>query len=262
MSDQTSGDLEAREIAREQAVVDRVYDQLDKAARTATLLAREGHDRARLGHEGGLVERDAMVYQSAKRIAALDAAHEGLVFGRIDLADRAEDPRYVGRIGLRDDDHESILIDWRAPAASVFYQATPAEPRGVARRRVLRCRGQRVVGVEDDLLDADAAGDLPVIGRGCAAGAALARPRPADALDRGHDPGGAGPGDPGAHDRRGRDQRRPRHGQDRGGAAPGRLPALQRAASLRARRGARGGTRRASSCATSSGCCPRWARPR
>ncbi len=166
MSDPTSGDVESREIAREQVVVDRVYDQLEKAAHSATMLAREGHDRARLGHEGGLVERDAMVYQSAKRIAALDAAHEGLVFGRIDLADSSEDPRYVGRIGLRDEGHESILIDWRAPAASVFYQATPKEPRGVARRRVLRCRGRRVVGVEDDLLDAEAAGELPVVGEG------------------------------------------------------------------------------------------------
>ena len=166
MTDQTSGDLEAREIAHEQVVVDTVYEQLDRAARNAALLAQEGHDRARLGHEGGLVERDAMVYQSAKRIATLDAAHEGLVFGRLDLADRDEAPRYVGRIGLRDDEHESILIDWRAPAAAVFYQATPTEPRGVARRRVLRCRGKRVIGVEDDLLDAEAAGDLPVVGEG------------------------------------------------------------------------------------------------
>ncbi len=166
MNDQTSGDLESREIAHEQAVVDTVYEQLDRAARNATLLAKEGHDRARLGHEGGLVERDAMVYQSARRVATLDAAHEGLVFGRLDLADDVEAPRYVGRIGLRDHDHESVLIDWRAPAASVFYQATPTDPRGVARRRVLRCRGKLVIGVEDDLLDADAAGDLPVVGEG------------------------------------------------------------------------------------------------
>ena len=166
MADQTSGDLESREIAHEQGVVDRVYEQLERATRNAALLAREGHDRARLGHEGGLVERDAMVYQSARRIATLDAAHEGLVFGRLDLADHQEAPRYVGRIGLRDDEHESMLIDWRAPAAAVFYQATPTEPRGVARRRVLRCRGKRVIGVEDDLLDADAAGDLPVVGEG------------------------------------------------------------------------------------------------
>ncbi len=158
--------LEAREIAHEQGVVDRVYDQLDIAARNARLLAAEGHSRARLGHEGGLVERDAMVFQAAKRIATLDAAHEGLVFGRLDLRDQSVAPRYVGRIGLRDEDHEPLLIDWRAPAAAVFYQATASDPQGVVRRRVLRCTGKRVVGVEDDLLDAEVETDLPIVGEG------------------------------------------------------------------------------------------------
>src|ERR671921_477015 len=159
-------DLERREIAAEQTVVDRVYDQLDRATRSAHALAREGHGRARLGHEGGLVERDAMVFQAAKRIATLDAAHEGLVFGRLDLKDPTEDPRYIGRIGLRDDNHEAMLVDWRAPAAAVFYQATPAEPQGVVRRRVLRSTGRTVLGVEDDLLDPGAGEDLPVVGEG------------------------------------------------------------------------------------------------
>ncbi|TNM38578.1 helicase [Nocardioides albidus] len=167
-------ELVEREVAAEQTFVDRVYRQLEQAGVAAQQLAREGHSRGRLGHEGGLVERDAMVFQAAKRIAQLDAAHEGLVFGRLDL-DAAIDaaPRYVGRIGLRDDDHESLLIDWRAPAAAVFYQATAAEPHGVLRRRVLRSTGRRVVGVEDELLDADGIAaaeeqgrELPIVGEG------------------------------------------------------------------------------------------------
>jgi DNA helicase IV len=159
-------DLTAREIAHEQEFVDVVYRQLEVSTRNAEALAREGHGRARLGHEGGLVERDAMVFQAAKRIATLNAAHEGLVFGRLDLKDPTEEPRYVGRIGLRDASHDTLLIDWRAPAAAVFYQATPAEPQGVVRRRVLRCSGRTVVGVEDDLLDAEAGAELPVVGEG------------------------------------------------------------------------------------------------
>ncbi|WP_141015113.1 HelD family protein [Nocardioides sambongensis] len=163
-----------REIATEQAFVDRVYTQLERAGHTARGLAEEGHSRGRLGHEGGLVERDAMVFQAARRMAQLDAAHEGLVFGRLDLTDEVDPaPRYVGRIGLRDDDHESLLIDWRAPAAAVFYQATAATPQNVIRRRVLRAGGREVLGVEDELLDADAqaraeqAGrELPIIGEG------------------------------------------------------------------------------------------------
>jgi DNA helicase IV len=162
-----SEDVAAREIAAEQSFVDRVYLQLEESARAAQALAKEGHSRGRLGHEGGLVERDAMVFQAAKRIAQLDAAHEGLVFGRLDVREEIDsDPRYIGRIGLRDDNRDSLLIDWRAPAAAVFYQATAAEPHDVVRRRVLRCTGQKVVGVEDELLDATVETDLPVVGEG------------------------------------------------------------------------------------------------
>ena len=162
-----SEELLTREIAGEQAFVDRVYVQLQKSATAAQQLAREGYERGLLGHEGGLVERDAMVFQAAKRIAQLDAAHEGLVFGRLDLrAELDADPRYVGRIGLRDDNHDSLLIDWRAPAAAVFYQATAADPKNVVRRRVLRSVGPTVVSVEDELLDAEAGTDLPIVGEG------------------------------------------------------------------------------------------------
>ncbi|MDN4160934.1 HelD family protein [Nocardioides abyssi] len=163
--------LADREVAGEQAFVDRVYRQLRDSAAAARQLAEEGHQRGRLGHEGGLVERDAMVFQAAKRIAQLDAAHEGLVFGRLDMRPELDPaPRYVGRIGLRDEHRDSLLIDWRAPAAAVFYQATAAEPHAVIRRRVLRCTGPQVVGVEDELLDAEAleesGADLPIVGEG------------------------------------------------------------------------------------------------
>jgi DNA helicase IV len=164
-----SEDIATREIAAEQAFVDRVYLQLGESAKQAQALAREGHSRGRLGHEGGLVERDAMVFQAAKRIAQLDAAHEGLVFGRLDLSASVDpEARYIGRIGLRDQNRDSLLIDWRAPAAAVFYQATAAEPHDVVRRRVLRCTGARVAGVEDELLDPEdqRADELPIVGEG------------------------------------------------------------------------------------------------
>ena len=160
-------DVDAHELELEQLVVDRVYRQLAESAKAAQALAREGHSRARLGHEGGLVERDAMVFQAAKRIAQLDAAHEGLVFGRLDLRREVDaSPRYIGRIGLRDAEKDSLLIDWRAPAAAVFYQATAATPQDVIRRRVLRCAGATVVALQDELLDASIETDLPIVGEG------------------------------------------------------------------------------------------------
>ena len=165
------------EIAHEQAYVDGVYARLDEASKVARSLVAEGHARASVGHEGALVERDAMVYQASKRIAALDAAHDGLVFGRLDLVDGEE--RYIGRIGVRDADREVMLVDWRAPAAALFYRSTAQEPSGVVRRRVLRCHGEVVIGVEDDLLDADnAPDDMVVVGEGALL-ASLSRARDA-----------------------------------------------------------------------------------
>jgi hypothetical protein len=172
-----------RELAEEQAHVDLVYARLTEATRSAQHLANAGRalyqsDRNSFVREEdgtGLYERDVFAFQAAKRLAVLDAEHEGLVFGRLDRTDR--EIRYIGRIGVRDADYEPLVIDWRAPAAEPFYRATPANPMEVVRRRVLRCRGDRVIGIEDDLLDGDAAEhELAVVGDGALL-AALKRAR-------------------------------------------------------------------------------------
>ncbi len=160
-----NSNVEQREIAAEQTFVDTVYERLEESAKVAQSLVAEGFARGHVGNEGGLVERDAMVYQASRRLSALNAAHDGLVFGRLNLVDG--ESRYIGRIGVRDADREVLLVDWRAPAAAVFYQATAQDPAGIVRRRVLRCSGDRVIGVEDDLLDAEnAPADMVVVGEG------------------------------------------------------------------------------------------------
>ncbi|MBA3528192.1 MAG: helicase, partial [Propionibacteriaceae bacterium] len=172
-----------RELAVEQRHVDLVYTRLAEATRAAQHVASAGRalfqsDRANYVREEdgtGLYERDVFAFRAARRLAVLDAEHEGLVFGRLDRTDG--EIRYVGRIGVRDADYEPLVIDWRARAAEPFYRATPADPMEVVRRRVLRCQGNRVVGIEDDLLDdAHADSELVVIGEG-ALMAALSRAR-------------------------------------------------------------------------------------
>jgi len=153
------------EIAAEQIHIDRVYERLAAAEEQARLLLAEGHRRGTVGNYGALVERDAIVHQAARRMQVLGREHEGLVFGRLDLADGQV--RYVGRLGLRDEAYEPLVLDWRAPAAGPFYRATAEQPMGVVRRRVIRCVGQRVVGLEDDLLDPDALPEgMRVVGDG------------------------------------------------------------------------------------------------
>lgn len=161
------------EIATEQRHVDRVYARVEQLRRAAAEAEAEGYRIARVGTFGALVERDAMVFHQARRRFVLDAEHEGLVFGRLDL--RGGEVYHVGRLGVRDENAEPLVIDWRAPAASAFYQATAADPRGVVRRRMIQCAGETVVALEDDLLDPRAAPpDMRIVGDGALL-AALAR---------------------------------------------------------------------------------------
>ncbi|WP_420115614.1 HelD family protein [Micromonospora sp.] len=162
MTDQTT--LE-QEIAAEQRHLDRVYARLAELRRSAARAERDGYRMAGVGTFGALVERDAMVFHAAQRRHLLDAEHEGLVFGRLDLRDRQV--LHVGRLGVRGDDAETLVVDWRAPAAAAFYRATPAEPLGVVRRRTISSSDEKVTRIEDDLLDPEAAPpDMPVVGDG------------------------------------------------------------------------------------------------
>ena len=179
----------AGELALEQAHVDRVYAELEKASRRAADVEADGMARGRTSRTGdvrdeemtGLFERDALVYAAARRRSMIDRQYEGLVFGRLDLGDEhstadEREVRYIGRLGVRDDDYEPLVVDWRAPAASAFYRATPVDPMGVLRRRVLRCKGATVVGAEDDLMVPEAPDDIVVLGDGALI-AALTRSR-------------------------------------------------------------------------------------
>ncbi|XTZ18705.1 HelD family protein [Micromonospora echinospora] len=162
MTDQST--LE-QEMAAEQRHLDRVYARLAELRRSAARAEREGYRLAKVGNFGALVERDAMVFHAAQRRHLLDAEHEGLVFGRLDLRDRSV--LHVGRLGVRGEDAETLVVDWRAPAAAAFYQATPAQPLGVVRRRTIGSSAERVTRIEDDLLDPAAAPpEMPVVGDG------------------------------------------------------------------------------------------------
>jgi hypothetical protein len=166
----------------EQRHVDRVHERLEVMRQHARAYEAEGHRRALFGNEGGLVERDAIVYQATAWLRRLDAQEEGLVFGRLDFEDG--EARHIGRIGVRDEDYEPLVVDWRAPAAAAFYRATPADRRDVVRRRTIRCVGAKVTRLDDDLLDPDRAEQLglTVVGDG-ALMAALTRKRGAAMQD-------------------------------------------------------------------------------
>jgi DNA helicase IV len=165
------------EIAREQAVVTSLYARLDALREQTRTRLAEVRRRGAVGTPQARSERDAFASMYEDRLAALEAVEPGLCFGRIDLT--GGERLHIGRIGLTDDRHDTMLVDWRAPAASAFYRATPAEPHGVVRRRHLRTRAREVIDVEDDVFDVDALtdADRETLGGGGALLAALTAAR-------------------------------------------------------------------------------------
>ena len=179
----------------EQVVVDLAYSELDRQ------LAQARHSLARTEAQGvsgthqSRGERDAYAVHYSSLVSSLEGVEDRLVFGRMDMSTSPDDAsdsgssgrvptsasgsgrgmggsspvtdggrrHYVGRIGLQDAQHREVILDWRAPLARAFYQATASEPMGLVRRRHIDTRARQVLGVEDEVLDLAAleAGQAP-----------------------------------------------------------------------------------------------------
>ncbi|GHJ90517.1 DNA helicase [Streptomyces sp. NE5-10] len=188
-----------REIGIEQEHLDQVYRRLEEKIHEAEFLMNDAARKGHVGTPGALAERDAQVFRAGVHLNRLNNEFEDFLFGRIDLlegkdgvkgpdgahtsvepaddavrADNTADigeTLHIGRIGVLDADYSPLVIDWRAPAAAPFYRSTPVEPGRVVRRRVIRSKGRRVLGVEDDLMRPELkatldGAELPVIGDG------------------------------------------------------------------------------------------------
>ncbi|MGN6608313.1 MAG: HelD family protein [Jatrophihabitans sp.] len=141
----------AAELAVEQAHVSRLYVELDAARADARAALDRTARSGTAGTPGARSERDAFMRLYTTRVRALESVEERLCFGRLDMA--SGERRYIGRVGLSDEQRRELLVDWRAPAAEPFYQATAAHPQDVLRRRQISTRGRRVVDLQDEVLD-------------------------------------------------------------------------------------------------------------
>ena len=149
--------MNSTELAGERDYVAGLYARLDALRAEAS----EELVKVRAANQGGThqnrSERDAFARIYEDRVSQLTEIDERLAFGRLALVDDgdAETPthRYIGRIGLRDEDQRPILLDWRVPQARAFYQATAATPLGVRARRHLQSKGREVVRIDDEIFD-------------------------------------------------------------------------------------------------------------
>src|SRR2546423_9169381 len=121
------------ELEAEQAYVDNAYDRLDDrrspVARTQEAMATEW----------AALNMEAWV---KRRMRTFEDAERGLVFGRLTL-DGTPRPLYVGRRWVHDDEHESLVVNWQAPAARPVFTATPPTPPRLQQPPRLPSQGKR-----------------------------------------------------------------------------------------------------------------------
>ncbi|WP_375164442.1 HelD family protein [Arthrobacter sp.] len=140
------------ELEHERRYVAGLYQRLDELRAEKQRQLDQVRRTISAGSHQNRSERDAFATMYEDRLAQLNAVDDRLVFGRLDLD--TEEERYIGRIGLSTEDLQQLMVDWRAPEAGTFYQATAFERMGVRRRRHLILSKRDVVAIEDDVLDA------------------------------------------------------------------------------------------------------------
>ena len=174
-----------RELRGEQQTVDLAYSELDRQLAQARRSLARTEAQGVSGTHQSRGERDAYAAHYSSLVSSLEGVEDRLVFGRMDMSRAPRDSagpagsssaeavsdrnvgssspvtdggrrHYVGRIGLQDAQHREVILDWRAPLARAFYQATASHPMGLVRRRHIDTRARRVLGVEDEVLDLDA----------------------------------------------------------------------------------------------------------
>ena len=131
------------ELAAEQAYVTALYERLDALRDSTKGRLAEVYTRPTAENDQAYSEREQRSQEYRDRAAELDAAERNLCFGRLDFDDE-DDTLYIGRIGLRSEDHETILADSARPALLPRHRqgpdgrdpsAAPAPGRPPGRRR-------------------------------------------------------------------------------------------------------------------------------
>lgn len=156
----------AQQVEIEQRAIEGMYAHLERE-RDEIVAARETAMASPVDDVETREAREATAARLGSALERLRSAERSLCFGRIDGTDGQSWP--IGRIGLRTESGEILLVDWRAEAARPFYAATMATPMGLRRRRHLKVEDRQVVEVSDEVFSGavlpaeDVDGDDPLL---------------------------------------------------------------------------------------------------
>ena len=143
-----SGDERERELAAEQAVLDRAHRCLATMQRRASDVLAIGE---RVVAEEDSADARVVRFHLERRASALAEDRGPLCFGRIDT--EGGERWYVGRRHVEADDASPVVVDWRAPVSAAFYRATAIDPFGLTFRRRFIVEGRAITDLLDEHLD-------------------------------------------------------------------------------------------------------------
>lgn len=139
------------DLDTEQAYINYAHHCLETSRERAARLT-SGFQPTRGGTNQARFERESIVEGVVNRLTQLDVGDRSLIFGRIDTA--GEDEKfYIGRLGVWNEEHDPVVVDWRAPAAEPFYRATGGSPMGLRLRRHFATRRRTLLGIDDEVFN-------------------------------------------------------------------------------------------------------------
>lgn len=131
-------DSRATELAQEQAYFDATAEHRDRKLATLADVPAAAANPGAASH----LKRYARAAADA-----IGAAGTAVAFGRIDGESGAT--LYLGRHLVRDADSEVLVVNWQAPAAAAYFQASYGDPYGLRRKRTFACDGNTIKDFTD-----------------------------------------------------------------------------------------------------------------
>jgi DNA helicase II / ATP-dependent DNA helicase PcrA len=121
--------MDKKELQLEQKTLDETIQRIeDQTYYIWELLERKN---TLLKERANLAGDEIAYRRGIKDQELLKKAIEEPYFGRFDIVsdEEGEETFYIGKQGVRDKDENLIVVDWRMPMASVYYNFTPGQPR-------------------------------------------------------------------------------------------------------------------------------------
>ncbi|WP_422745605.1 HelD family protein [Micromonospora sp. WMMD754] len=131
-------DVLAEELSREQKYFDVAWDHRERMRRTLGLAAGAAAN-------SGAAARIRQDTQA--RLDRMGGPDEPVAFGRMDYEDG--EVFYIGHHAIFDDHAELLVMNWQAPAAACYYEASHTDPLGLRLKRSFECSDNTIKSFSD-----------------------------------------------------------------------------------------------------------------